>query len=50
MFGTDATGKVSQTGKERIWEDIDFCCNAEKEGVCLDHRHGAEGKEIWGQG
>lgn len=21
-----------------------------KEGVCLDHRHGAEGKEIWGQG
>lgn len=50
MFGTDATGKVNQTGKERFGRTLTFAAMQKKEGVCLDHRHGAEGKEIWGRG
>lgn len=26
---------------------LTFAAMHKKEGVCLDHKHGAEGKEIW---
>lgn len=31
MFGKDINVKGNQIEKERVWEGVNFCCNAEKE-------------------